>query len=1555
MGAIQGGATVLLPDLSSKPIEEIVSGDIVLSHKGNPQKVKFVHNEYLGKPMYRLNLVAYHKSPLFTEDHPVLTIDKSEIVSAKKEAVLAASRNSYDRTHGKTSEFVGQDTWREKVYEPSFKHASEIEIDDLVLVPSKFPLVEGASENSDFYYLVGAFLGDGYIRKDKNGNWEGITFCLGSDEIELCDKIHKLIKKYSKSEPCNVECEDRNGLYVSVYDRKLCEWFADCIGTGSKNKRIKFYPKFKEDAKQILAGYLDTDGCIVDRTNQNVRGNKFGGFQISSANKGLLEDIQQLLISFGNVSRISTQSRYASENSVVNVDTVEHTLSTRSNSSELFKNSIKLANSSFDKAEIKAGKTFVTHVNGVPYMACPVKSVEKVNFQEPVYDLTVEEDESYVADGIAVHNCTVEYSECNICGNKAERTEDYCTHIRNRKGRSFTGSAKDVKTGEIKQFKNEPVFEYNFGIKFIELSAVVDPACPTCHIDGIVPNDNYLKRVANMQNELFMIKSSAIEKKASQEDVDQLNEVLQTLEDISINLIKNRQQVETEFASDLVAILSNLQTFVDELVGGGYGSVPGVGEAPAEGAPQEGGEVPPAEMPEMPAQGAPAQGAPVQGAPAEAPAPAGIGTQMSTGAAPTAPVSPQFPITAPVKPMGSAFNINQIHRISDYAKVANTLRNKIVAFNNVGENDMARRRTVSAKKEQKDKAIEVLSNSWQEKQAFFEYIKQVPLLQDNDNKLSIERQDDTFVIVASSKNDNENGKQVWTYEDLTDEERGLVTQDPHNAALHFLKSYANQLQNNSKKGVEIMTDIREAGATSVNKEPEVVTQAQLEDEKGLYHSRTDEERNEVTQAQLESERKGEKDYITEKQLDDAELKLNPRANEEAEVITQAQLEDDSSGVSPRKYDEWNEITQSQLDSHGNRTGNEPEVITEKQLDTVAAPWERAASRDASMFKSAGEHMQATVNVMADSAIATGATPAEIVAASRKLVASTQDRYNLLEKLVDPKAVKKESISFANRLAYWSDKHIKLASVTSDEIKDLLASGLQAVAHDETINPETIVDAVDVVAEIAESQKSISDAIDIKLEASKTENEKQASVKDELRQALLGEDQKKEARSEERKEILASLDKSEKGGVWKETVASAQKGGADTVIEGNFSELGCRYAKGENDKEFRQAVKKFASDALSTENMKLASIINVTIKDETVQIAVKTDERDESVEIPIGGGATQPAAEEMVPEGNIGGGGLENTLPAPEATPAQEMGMMSGAFAKSSEKMTKEAQFGGGTGGGVPNTPGEVAAPGAPEDVPGNDPAGDAVQNLTQEDADMDEIPTAGEKQLPWCICPECGSSDVDIEDTGDETNCTCKAPDCGCQFVPRVKKTIDFLIKNPGEGNAGEDAIEPEVPEIPQVPVAAETRLDKAGFLRMASNYKKRGHVCPSCGMNHCKASKDEEGHSEFTCPACSTNVTKDVLVNSENIEESVMRVAWYVYPTEKCEDCEEKAVVFASRLKIEGMIREAQNNEDSPFPMANCLERIARKLVETLLLLMVLVKVSLWQSVYAVSYLNWH
>jgi hypothetical protein len=96
--------------------------------------------------------------------------------------------------------------------------------------------------------------------------------------------------------------------------------------------------------------------------------------------------------------------------------------------------------------------------------------------------------------------------------------------------------------------------------------------------------------------------------------------------------------------------------------------------------------------------------------------------------------------------------------------------------------------------------------------------------------------------------------------------------------------------------------------------------------------------------------------------------------------------------------------------------------------------------------------------------------------------------------------------------------------------------------------------------------------------------------------------------------------------------------------------------------------------------------------------------------------------------------------------------------------------------------------------------------------------------------------------------------------------------------------------------------------------------------MTNCKASSDKEGHAEFTCPACKTQVDRDIIVNVNNPESSHLRVKWDVVPNVAgCAGCKEGAKKFASMIKVEKMIKSAEAIKDQ-FPMANCVERVARK-----------------------------
>jgi len=562
MGAVSAGTMILMSDFSQKPIEEIKAGDFVISHNGNINEVEFVHGTLVGKEMYKFDLMTYHKSPFFTEEHPILVIDQEQINFEKKESIKKANLNTYNRKKGKTFDFIGQDGWRSKSYSPVFKEAKDIKNGDFLLIPSRFNLEDRIDNDDDFYYLLGAFIGDGYLQRDKYGKENEICFCFGLSETKLHDKIIEIGKKYFKSEPRKIICSERNGMYISFRDEEKAQWILNNIGNGSKNKRLNINIDTYSKASYLLSGYLDTDGCIVNKINQNVRGNKFGGFQISSANISLLEDIQNLLIACDCLSRISTMFRVPSKNSVVKIKTIEHTLSIGSNCYNIFRNSLKYSDSIFSTPIIKAGKSFITTIYNRKYMICPVKNTFITEWNEPVYDLTVKNDESYIADGIAIHNCQVEYSKCSICGNEAAKEEDYCVHIKEHKTRKYNG--KDV-------------YEINFGLKFIELSFVVDPACSTCFIQEIYDVDDLKQKVAEIKNFAGRFRKIA-SKIAGKAELDKLNQAENLIQEVAKTMLDQKEHLELSYVTDLVEALAKLQETKDELLDMGYETLDSSGQ-----------------------------------------------------------------------------------------------------------------------------------------------------------------------------------------------------------------------------------------------------------------------------------------------------------------------------------------------------------------------------------------------------------------------------------------------------------------------------------------------------------------------------------------------------------------------------------------------------------------------------------------------------------------------------------------------------------------------------------------------------------------------------------------------------------------------------------------------------------------------------------------------------------------------------------------------------------------------------------------------------------------
>jgi hypothetical protein len=1114
--------------------------------------------------------------------------------------------------------------------------------------------------------------------------------------------------------------------------------------------------------------------------------------------------------------------------------------------------------------------------------------------------------------------CVVEYSECSICDNPASTVEEYCPHIKFRKGRTFSGQAKSVKTGEVRNFKNAHVYERNFGVRFIELSGVGDPACKSCRIQGVYDNDDhlakaachasrsvgsgsgFLAKVAGVENSLAMYRETELYKQASQQELQQIEQVLQTLEQISVSLIKNRKRVEVEFASDLVKILSELQEFADELTGAGYGQlqgetggalgIPGVDGGAADQAPMPG-----------PAEGVPSASGATGMAASDALA-GGLGAAMASEPTPgvgTVSGSPSQPMfaaprmpTAPKKPLASGDD-----RLRRIAELVGAIREALAGGDgqeNGGDAAMNRRTPGMA---------------------------------------SLERESIRHALATPRKGTERSSENVIAHGDGTQASGGAQMSD---------------------------AIIQTAARTEA---PGVLPEKQL-DANLANHPRTGTEPQDTLNVQLDPKRKdSEPQKLTEDQL------KGQRKDDAPSVLPEKQL----SGK--RKDSEPSDTVGVQVATV--QVGTEPDRLTEVQLDGKQGDLYARSAFRRQKVKTAEQHSAAVIRSIAESAVRCSATPQMIRGAVASLVDDTRSRTSTLDLITSDKdavAVGKAA-SVVARAHYWGGKGITLASVTVDDMRADVVAGLRTlVAQDAEISPEVVMDVLDVVGSEDDSVVALSTAIDDVIAEPVEAVAASASRKQQIRMAVLAPSKVQQVDAPPAAEPVPLAGGADARAKERDRMKAALASRRPThVIEATVQEIGTTIdeLKG-NQKAARAKIVAFVNKvagsgeltieenrvkdgkpivvASKVKGLKVANITNVTVDGAagSVQIAIQTEEGETAADVsldladqgkdvegaPKEGDATGEGLDALV-GGDAGAGippapaGAAGAAGAPPAAPAPNAPLPTA----SAKRKVKTAQFGGAAGGlpGGGNL-GGAQDPGSalPQGAPAMD-AGEGLQNFTEDekdDKDEEKAPGVGEQMMPGSICPFCKGSDT----TTGKKDLPPGAFECnGCGAKYEVHVNVEVLNPEGMSFEAGGNDEGVTEPKLPEMPVAAVTRLDKAGLEKIASCEQKYGHVCPACGMTECKPLEKGAGKVAYVCPSCETKTTKEILVAAD--KTGFMQIAWTLNPKKvfsaDCEPCKKAAAAYVALMKVTARMRRAAAADGKPetaFPEANCAEYVSRR-----------------------------
>lgn len=422
--------TLVLTREGYTPIEDVQVGDLVLTHTGRWQKVLRVG----GKRSSTITLSGQHHYGFeCTANHPIYSSEMYRTYFAS-ESPSPNSRSGVRKI--RNIGWTPAEDMKGKMWACPHSLLEEVEVPPIIQKSSFCTLPPEMDEN--FWWMVGRWLGDGWVRSSKRKDrGDGVThgtifICCGNHKIEgVLDKLTSTGMHWSISE------FNQSLTKFRVSHTGLANWLDTYFGHGASNKGIPSFCFTLPEAKRrsLMEGILSSDGHRATPTEQRV----------TTVSKKLALGVQLLAETLGYSTSLwiaRTPDTYVIEGRTVNQRdyyVVRVGSSTRRNS-----------------------------MNGEFHTWTKVKNIESAQSDTDVFNLEVENDNSYVTENVVVHNC----QDLSIAGSRAgleegRRSSLFFEQIRVIKEMRIATNGKYPKHGVWENVKG--AFSSNQGRDFLSV------------------------------------------------------------------------------------------------------------------------------------------------------------------------------------------------------------------------------------------------------------------------------------------------------------------------------------------------------------------------------------------------------------------------------------------------------------------------------------------------------------------------------------------------------------------------------------------------------------------------------------------------------------------------------------------------------------------------------------------------------------------------------------------------------------------------------------------------------------------------------------------------------------------------------------------------------------------------------------------------------------------------------------------------------------------------------------------------------------------------------
>jgi Fe-S cluster assembly protein SufB len=241
----------------------------------------------------------------------------------------------------------------------------------------------------EFFKLAGFYLAEGSISK---GSY--LNFSFNKNELDLVQEVESMMQKCFGLKSYRAIHNKNNGVNVVFSSVEVCRIF-EHFGTKSYTKKLPEWMLFEDPIKQkeIIKAVFKGDGNYYLKTHKS--GLK-ESFRINTTSRVLALQLQDILIRLGVFAFVNCANRKLPRRPIYTVGiTGEFCIE--------FGNLVGVPVSTQLNDKKRASMFFIDE----DYAYLPIKNIETQEVKDiSVYNFSVQDHESYVVAGVAVHNCS---------------------------------------------------------------------------------------------------------------------------------------------------------------------------------------------------------------------------------------------------------------------------------------------------------------------------------------------------------------------------------------------------------------------------------------------------------------------------------------------------------------------------------------------------------------------------------------------------------------------------------------------------------------------------------------------------------------------------------------------------------------------------------------------------------------------------------------------------------------------------------------------------------------------------------------------------------------------------------------------------------------------------------------------------------------------------------------------------------------------------------------------------------------------------------------------